>query len=101
MAEALPKSQAATSPSATPANKNPLDEWEDEEFVRLTRRALSHFGNLSKLTASPLTRLPAVEARLATGVAGLTRIGWWTLAVTVDLDIVFGVLQYWGLRRLR
>ncbi len=38
---------------------------------------------------------------LATGVAELTRVGWWTLAATVDLGIVFGVLQYWGLRRLR
>jgi hypothetical protein len=37
----------------------------DEEFVRVTRRALSHLGNLPKLAASPLTRLPAIDAQLA------------------------------------
>ncbi len=34
------------------------------EFTRLTRRALSHYGDLARLAASPLTRLPQVEARL-------------------------------------
>lgn len=37
----------------------------DAEFVRLTRRALSHYGDLGKLVASPLTALPAIDARLA------------------------------------
>ena len=37
----------------------------DAEFVRLTRRALSHYGDLPRLAASPLTRLPIVDARLA------------------------------------
>lgn len=37
---------------------------EEAEFARLTRRALSHFGNLPKLAASPLTRLVLVETRL-------------------------------------
>jgi hypothetical protein len=37
---------------------------DDAEFVKLTRRALSHFGDLTKLTASPLTHLPAVQKRL-------------------------------------
>ncbi len=37
----------------------------DLEFARLTRRALSHMGDLARLSASPLTRLPAVTARLA------------------------------------
>lgn len=36
-----------------------------EEFARLTRRALSHFGNLPRLATSPLTHLGQVEARLA------------------------------------
>lgn len=44
---------------------NPLDAVDDETFVRLTRRALGHYGDLSKLVASPLTALPAVDARLA------------------------------------
>ncbi|MHA3019838.1 hypothetical protein ACXPWS_06150 [Mycobacterium sp. BMJ-28] len=44
---------------------SPLDRVDDETFVRLTRRALGHYGDLSKLVASPLTALPAIDARLA------------------------------------
>ena len=44
---------------------NPLDDVDEETFVRLTRRALGHYGDLSKLVASPLTALPAVAERLA------------------------------------
>ncbi|WP_284233158.1 hypothetical protein [Mycobacterium antarcticum] len=44
---------------------NPLDDVDDETFVRLTRRALGHYGDLSKLVASPLTALPLVDERLA------------------------------------
>lgn len=36
----------------------------EEERARLTRRALSHFGNLTRLASSPLTQLPAIERRL-------------------------------------
>jgi hypothetical protein len=35
------------------------------EFVKLTRRALSNYGDLGKLVASPLTGLPVIDARLA------------------------------------
>ncbi len=42
-----------------------LDALDEAEFVRLTRRALSNFGDLSRLAANPLTHLPAVEVRLA------------------------------------
>ncbi len=35
------------------------------EFERLTRRALSHFGDLPRLASSPLTQLPLVDQRLA------------------------------------
>ncbi|MBZ0286473.1 MAG: hypothetical protein K8I30_02580, partial [Anaerolineae bacterium] len=38
---------------------------DDAEFARLTRRALSHFSDLNRLAASPLTRLPIIDARLA------------------------------------
>jgi hypothetical protein len=41
-----------------------LAELEPAEFDRLTRRALSHYGDLPRLAASPLTRLPQVDARL-------------------------------------
>lgn len=44
---------------------NPLDDIDDETFVRLTRRALGHYGDLSKLVASPLTALPVIDRRLA------------------------------------
>lgn len=49
---------------------NPLDDMDDETFVRVTRRALSHYGDLSKLVANPLTALPVIDERLAArGVA--------------------------------
>ncbi len=36
----------------------------ENDFVRLTRRALSHYSDLPKLTANPLTRLPVIDARM-------------------------------------
>ncbi|WP_283134403.1 hypothetical protein [Rhizohabitans arisaemae] len=39
----------------------PADE---REFVRLTRRALAAYGDLAKLTSSPLVNLPVIEERL-------------------------------------
>ena len=44
---------------------NPLDGIDDDTFARLTRRALGHYGDLSKLVASPLTPLPMIDERLA------------------------------------
>lgn len=44
---------------------SPLDDVDDDTFVRLTRRALGHYADLSKLVASPLTALPAIGERLA------------------------------------
>ncbi|MCK6630151.1 MAG: hypothetical protein L6R45_33870 [Anaerolineae bacterium] len=38
---------------------------DEAEFTRLTRRALSHLGDLPRLAASPLTYLPIIETRLA------------------------------------
>jgi hypothetical protein len=59
--DALRRTQAALPRRAA----NPLDDVDDETFVRLTRRALGHYGDLAKLMASPLTALPAIDARLA------------------------------------
>jgi hypothetical protein len=42
----------------------PLADLDEAEFTRLTRRALSHYGDLGRLAANPLTQLPVVEARL-------------------------------------
>jgi hypothetical protein len=44
---------------------NPLAGVDDETFARLTRRAIGHYGDLSKLVASPLTGLPVIDERLA------------------------------------
>jgi hypothetical protein len=44
---------------------DPLVDVDDETFVRLTRRALGHYGDLTKLVASPLTALPVINERLA------------------------------------
>lgn len=54
VAEALPR-----------RSEVPLAGLSDDEFARLTRRALSHYGDLGKLASSPLTALPVLEARLA------------------------------------
>lgn len=54
-AEVLPRANDALDVLA-------LDE---EEFTRLTRRALSNLGNPARLSVSPLTRLPVIERRLA------------------------------------
>ncbi|BBY24920.1 hypothetical protein [Mycobacterium stomatepiae] len=45
--------------------EHPLADVDDVTFVRLTRRALGHYGDLSKLVASPLTALPMIDERLA------------------------------------
>jgi hypothetical protein len=42
-------------------NTNTISE---DDFVRLTRRALSYYSNLPRLATNPLTRLPMIEKRL-------------------------------------
>jgi hypothetical protein len=44
---------------------HPLEGMDEDTFVRVTRRALGHYGDLSKLVASPLTALPVIDERLA------------------------------------
>ncbi len=41
-----------------------LTTLDEDEFTRLTRRALSHMNNLPRLSASPLMRLPQITQRL-------------------------------------
>lgn len=43
-----------------------LSALNEEQRSRLTRRALSHFGDLTRLASSPLTQLPVIESRLRT-----------------------------------
>jgi hypothetical protein len=45
--------------------EDPLGDVDDDAFARLTRRALGHYGDLTKLVASPLTALPVIDERLA------------------------------------
>lgn len=54
-ASALPRVNAALD----------LEAMDEAEFQRLTRRALSAFGDLPRLAASPLTRLALIDTRLA------------------------------------
>jgi hypothetical protein len=52
--------------TALPRTREAVDlmKMEDEQFARLTRRALSHFNHLEKLAANPLMGLPVVTWRL-------------------------------------
>lgn len=61
------RAEARVVASAVPRTRELLDPstLNEEQFVRLTRRALSQMGNLPRLAGSPLTRLPIVEQRLA------------------------------------
>lgn len=61
------RAELRESASALPRLNEQLDPLalDDDAFARLTRRALSHFGDLPRLAASPLTRLPLIDARLA------------------------------------
>jgi hypothetical protein len=47
-----------------------VDGLDEAEFTTLVRSALSHFGDLPRLAASPLIRLPQIEARLAARQVG-------------------------------
>lgn len=44
---------------------DPLLDADDQTFARLTRRALGHYADLTKLVASPLNALPVIDERLA------------------------------------
>src|SRR5713226_6979474 len=60
------RAQLRTEASVLPRVDQTLDfaTLEEAEFTRLTRRALSHFGDLSRLASNPLTYLPLVDNRL-------------------------------------
>jgi hypothetical protein len=61
------RDDARAAASALPRINTALDlaDLDEAEFARLTRRALSHYGDLPRLAANPLTRLPQIERRLA------------------------------------
>lgn len=55
----------ATDALARKDTASSLAALDDAEFTRLTRRALSHYGDLGKLVANPLVDLPVITDRLA------------------------------------
>ncbi len=59
--EALPRHNSAPAPD--------LESMADDDFARLTRRAISSYGDLARLSASPLTYLPQISSRLAVRMA--------------------------------
>ena len=71
----------------------------EEEFTRLTRRALSHLGDLPKLAASPLVNLPIVQVR---GTNSLDRAQALKSLLTQSIqklkpnsELEFGVTDEW------
>ncbi len=64
---AAPMGQPASPPRAS--TQDDKIQYDEEEFVRLTRRALSQLDDLNKLATNPLIQLPIITARLA-GRAG-------------------------------
>lgn len=60
------RSELRSTEAALPLKSaSPIAGVDDESFTRLTRRALSHYGDLAKLVASPLAALPVIDERLA------------------------------------
>lgn len=55
------RTEAATLPRV---DSDPLPTISPDDFARLTRRALSNYGNLPRLATSPLARLPLIDHRL-------------------------------------
>ena len=43
-----------------------FDQMDEKEFVRLTRKAISHYSDLNKLASNPLIRMPLIDDRLGT-----------------------------------
>lgn len=56
------RSESALLPRITGGDD--LENLDDDKRTRITRRALSNFGNLPKLATSPLTKLPMIDERL-------------------------------------
>ena len=60
------RSELRATASALPRADPDLDpsKLDEGDFARLTRRALSNFGDLPRLSSSPLVNLPIIERRL-------------------------------------
>jgi len=62
--ESRAKLRAAASAAPRVDQTLQLEALDEDEFARLTRRALSHFSDLPRLAANPLTRLSVISKRL-------------------------------------
>lgn len=92
---------------------NTLAEMDDAEFNRITRRALSYYGDLNKLAASPLMQLDSLQAydsllERANALKGLLRENVEKLRPTGDAEFApqdewryYNVLHFPYIRGLR
>lgn len=65
--------RAAASVAAHTTERQEFAHMELDEFARLTRRAFSYYGDLKRLAASPLIRLPLVTEGLGEGEDNVLR----------------------------
>jgi len=56
--------RAASSAIARTDDSRRITQFDNKEFTRLTRRALSHYGDLNKLASSPLLQLSLLEEHI-------------------------------------
>lgn len=69
------RTEARAAIAALPRSDPDVDlrAMDDDDFVRLTRRALSQYGDLARLSASPLIYLPQISACVAANAGPLER----------------------------
>ena len=65
------------------------------------RRPAVHAGRAAAAVAMDLLWVVASAVLLAVGVEGLTRAGWWTVAIVAEVVLLWAVLQAYGLRKAR
>ena len=56
--------------AALPRTQPQAEPWNEEEFFKLTRKALSHISNMPKLATSPLIYMPLVNQEIEAGERG-------------------------------
>jgi hypothetical protein len=81
------RAELRTAASLLPRADESLDlkTLPEDEFIRLTRRALSHMSDPGKLTVSPLMRLPMLDGRVK-GIHTLERANELKLLLTESIQ---------------
>jgi hypothetical protein len=59
---------------------------DEDEFAKLTRKALSYYGDLNRLASNPLTHLPIIDARLDGTDSTLARAAELKALLTESID---------------